>query len=171
MNGFQFKSLFYKIIALALGGLLIVCIAFRLIYYCRSNSLCRQLHDGTYTHTNMGNGLSYPLWFTKTMQVFDWFYPEIPLVVACEEGNYEAVCNLLENGADPNYSIEGYTWTAIEAIYEAPLREGKPLADNRLKIAKKLVEFGATVCQYNDRGNVDSLVWISHAPVFKTVEE
>lgn len=61
----------------------------------------------------MGNGLSYPLWFSKMMQVFDWFYPEIPLVVACDEGNYEAVCDLLENGADPNYSVDGYTWTAI----------------------------------------------------------
>ncbi len=95
--------------------------------------------------------MSYPLWFHYMMLPLmhgEYLSAEIPLVVACWEGNYDAVCDMLNNGADPNYTYKGY-WTAIEATYASPLKHDEELELNRLKIAMKLVEYGADINRYS----------------------
>ena len=116
-----------------------------------SRKACRELHNGTYSGTTIGNGLSYPLWLHYMMLPLmhgDYLTAEIPLVVACWEGNYDAVCDMLNNGADPNYTYKGY-WTAIEATYASPLKHDEKMEQNRLKIAMKLVEYGADIKRYS----------------------
>ncbi len=126
---------------------LVIVAVIRIVRYVRASDVCQAIREGTYTHTTMGDGLSLPVWFAYLMSPithFDFLSPEIPLVVACEEGDYNAVCDLLANGADPNYTISGY-WTAIQATYLAPYRYDEEQERIRLRIAEKLVEYGADV--------------------------
>lgn len=64
----------------------------------------------------------------------------IPLVCACEKGNYKIVEALLKKGADPNIYLNG-NWSAIEATF-------KSSNDDRLEIAELLIEYGADVNLY-----------------------
>ncbi len=148
------KSFFIIVICIFL--VFMVAAELSVIVYCGiksmiANKVCRELHAGTYSGTIIGNGLSYPLWFHYMMLPLmhgDYLTAEIPLVEACWEGNYDAVCDILNNGANPNYTYKGY-WTAIEATYASPLKHDEKLEQNRLKIAKKLVEYGADVKRYS----------------------
>ena len=104
------------------------------------SKLCKQIKNGTYTGTTIGNGVSYPIWLTGiTSRMFE-DSPDIPLVVACQYGNEQAIRDLLENGANPNWSYKG-GFSPIEALYTSPL-VGK---ENRLEMAKLLVAYGADV--------------------------
>ena len=104
------------------------------------SKLCKQIKDGTYTSTTIGNGISYPIWLIGiTSRMFE-DSPDIPLVVACQYGNEQAIRDLLDNGADPNWSYKG-GFSPIEALYTSPLA-GK---ENRLEMAKLLVKHGADV--------------------------
>lgn len=62
-----------------------------------------------------------------------------PLIVACHVGDMEAVKTLLEQGANPN---EVCGFSAIEAVYSSPKKE------NRLDLAKLLIEYQADVTLY-----------------------
>jgi len=65
---------------------------------------------------------------------------KLPLVYACGKHNYEVVEALLKKGADPNKYLEG-GWSPIEATLSTR-------NDNRLEIAKLLIEYGANVNLY-----------------------
>jgi ankyrin repeat protein len=68
---------------------------------------------------------------------------ELPLLSACQEGNYEVAKVLLEKGADPNKFLMG-SWTPIEAVFARH-------QENRYEIAKLLIEYGADVNLHGGR--------------------
>jgi ankyrin repeat protein len=136
---------------LSLTASLVFLFIIPIINHILSLKVCSDLHNGSYSRTMIGNGTSYPIWLSQFLRPLthgDYFDAEIPLVEACWEGNYTAVCDILNNGADPNYSYEGY-WTAIEATYASPIKDGNDFSqNNRLMIAKLLIEKGADVKKY-----------------------
>lgn len=82
------------------------------------------------------NQPSFPMalrWFANMVSAD----ADIPLIVACAEGNSKAVELLLEEGADPNFFLVD-NWSAIEAAFA-----NNHLA--RLEIAKALIDAGANV--------------------------
>ncbi|MBO4309183.1 MAG: ankyrin repeat domain-containing protein [Clostridia bacterium] len=130
----------------ALSALICICVfllSFLVVKVKKYNDvskLCKQIKNGTYTSTTIGNGVSYPIWLIGiTSRTFE-DAPDIPLVVACQYGNEKAIRDLLENGADPNWSYKG-GFSPIEALYTSPF-QGK---ENRLEMAKLLVDYGADV--------------------------
>jgi len=85
------------------------------------------------------NAYSAPLFLLKPMGIFTqgMWRIELPLVYACEKDNLEVVEALLKKGADPNRFVELH-WTPLEAAFVNK-------RDNRLEIAKLLIEYGADV--------------------------
>ena len=85
------------------------------------------------------NKYSLPLFLNRPISVLSqgMWRVEIPLVKACENGNYKIIEALLKKGADPNKYIDG-GWTPIEAVFVKH-------HSNRFEIAKLLIEYGADV--------------------------
>lgn len=69
---------------------------------------------------------------------------ELPLIVACQEGNAEVVKVLLERGADPNKAYKK-GFTAAESVFSAN-------SHNELEILKLLVDYGGDVSK-SESGN------------------
>ena len=65
---------------------------------------------------------------------------DLPLVVACEEGNSEVIEALLQKGADPNQYLDG-NWSPMEALFVRRV-------DDRCKLAEMLMAHGAEVDGY-----------------------
>jgi serine/threonine-protein phosphatase 6 regulatory ankyrin repeat subunit B len=82
------------------------------------------------------NRQTYPDFLnTATIKLFEE-QADRPLIVACRQGDIEAIEILLSKGADPN-EMSGFS--AIEAVYASPKK------DNRLEIAQLLVKHQADV--------------------------
>ena len=113
-----------------LCGILVVCIAIVLV------SFRTQIRYFVLNHT------SYPVCFTEIGIALGDDGPEIRLVEACRNSDVYTVVRLLEAGADPNYSYDGY-YTAIEAVYSNPEILG------RQSMAEVLVRYGADVTKYS----------------------
>ena len=85
------------------------------------------------------NEYSAPLWMRRILNMVEDDL-DLPLVVACREGNVQLVRVLLEHGADPNLYLDG-NWSPMEATFIS----NKP---DRLAIAKLLIQYGADVDTY-----------------------
>jgi len=131
--------------------------------YFEAQKVCRQIREGNYEGTTLGNAITHPIWLNNIIRPFtggDYGMAEIPLVVACYEGNLEAVSDMLANGADPNFTYDG-TFTALEATYIRPLTSNSRLEENRFHITKLLIEHGADIDKSNS---------LSSAPMFAAME-
>ena len=108
--------------------------------YCEATILCNKIRNGEEIDTNFSNGTTAPIFLDTIATIFQIDGPKIPLVEACYYRNVQAVRALLENGADPNFYIDG-RWTALEAtIVNGPAG----IMDERsFEIIKLLVEHGA----------------------------
>lgn len=85
------------------------------------------------------NAYSVPLFFRRPMSIFTQgiYDIKLPLVAACEYGDYEIIESLLKKGTDPNKFLEG-NYSPIEVVFVSE-------HSNRLEIAKLLIEYGADV--------------------------
>lgn len=114
--------------------------------YYQSNSLCNVIRSGNtdkavqkiQTMKNI-NCYAAPLYLDRLYQAVESSI-DLPLIVACEEGDAVVVKALLEKGADPNQYLDG-SWSAFEAAF---VREN----EDRLTIAKELLKHGADINAY-----------------------
>ena len=108
--------------------------------YWEASILCEQIKNGEEIDTNFSNGTTAPIFFDEIASIMQIGGPKIPLVEACYYRNVQAVEVLLENGADPNFYIDG-RWTALEAaIVSSPAGS---MDERNFEIIKLLVEHGA----------------------------
>ena len=127
------------IICIILLSLLIM-VGLNVFQYCEATILCNKIRNGEEIDTNFSNGTTGPLFVDKICVILQVEGVRIPLIEACYYRNIQAVRVLLENGADPNFYIDG-GWTALEAtIVSSPAG----IMDERsFEIIKLLVEHGA----------------------------
>ena len=133
------------VIILVLGSLLVMGV-FQIAPYVQSAKLCRMINAGS-TESAIEyiekvadvNEYSAPLWIRRILNMVEDDI-DLPLVVACKEGNMQVVKALLEHGADPNLYLDG-NWSPMEATFISK----KP---DRLAIAKLLIQYGADVDAY-----------------------
>ena len=111
--------------------------------YFESASLCRYIEKGQTEEVIMKienmedvNCGTAPMFMKSMLNALDYDI-ELPLILACKEGNYQVAEALLKKGADPNKYYEG-GFTAAEALFA-----GNPL--NELEMIKLLVNYGADV--------------------------
>ncbi len=119
--------------------------------YCDINRLCTLINANKTTEakTMIGkiknvNSFTAPLWLRKIYNMFEYDI-DTPLIKACEKGDVEIVSALLDKGADPNLSLEG-GWAPLEVVY---IRN----SENRIAIAKMLLNNGAQVDLYRSHGS------------------
>ena len=125
-----------------------VLVVFSFVYhYIQAQNLCAYLREDntekaleTVDRMRNVNWHTSPLWTEAILNMAETGV-DIPLVVACEEGNYEVVKALLEKGADPNRSFDGHM-SPIEVTYARK-------NENRYEITKLLIEHGADVDKYS----------------------
>ena len=110
--------------------------------YATATKRCSQIKAGENIQTTMGDGVTAPTILHGLFVILQADVVKIPLVEACYYGNVQAVETLLNNGADPNYSIRD-NWTPIEAAMNGTASE-----EDCFKIMKLLVEHGANVDGY-----------------------
>ena len=110
--------------------------------YATATKLCQQIKSGENIQTTMGDGVTAPTILRGLFVILQADVVKIPLVEACYYGNVQAVETLLNNGANPNYSIRD-NWTPIEAAVH-----GRASEEDSTKIIKLLVEYGADVDKY-----------------------
>ena len=120
--------------------LLLIMVGLKVFKYCEATILCNKIRNGEEIDTNFSNGTTGPLFVDKICVILQVEGIRIPLIEACYYRNVQAVRVLLENGADPNFYIDG-DWTALEAaIVSGPAG----IMDERsFEIIKLLVEHGA----------------------------
>lgn len=110
--------------------------------YAKVEKLCREIKAGKTIETSMADGTTAPVFFHNICTIMQSDVVKIPLVEACYWGNVQAVETLLNNGANPNYSLRD-NWTPIEAAVN-----GVASKEDCFTIMKLLVEHGANVDQY-----------------------
>lgn len=138
-------SILLTVIILLLGCLLALGI-FQFTSHAQSAKLCSMIYAGN-TESAIEyiekvadvNEYSAPLWTRRILNMVEVDL-DLPLVVACREGNVQVVRVLLEHGADPNLYLDG-NWSPMEATFIS----NKP---DRLAIAKLLIQYGADVDAY-----------------------
>lgn len=111
--------------------------------YFRSASLCRDIEAGQteeaiikIENMNDVNCGTAPKFMKPMLNVFEHNI-DLPLVVACKNGNYQVAEKLLRKGADPNKYYEG-GFTAVEAVFVSD-------SQNELAMIKLLANYGADV--------------------------
>lgn len=124
------------ILIIVIGGALLI------TKYNRANKLCAQIKNKEIIDTTISNATTAPVFLNHFFTITQLNEVKIPLVEACFYGHEQAVQLLLENGADPNYTISGY-WTPIEAAIS-----GTGSREEKFRIVKILVQYGADVNLY-----------------------
>lgn len=104
--------------------------------------LCDDIRAGKNIETTLSDCTDLPQWLSKLAPFLEWQGPRIPLVEACYYRNVQAVKTLLQNGADPNFYLDGWL-SPIEATYwNGPSGQ----TDERsIEIINLLVKAGADV--------------------------
>lgn len=120
--------------------------------------LCGQIQAGKDIDTDIADATTAPLFIRPLLNLIEADI-DIPLVEACYYNNLQAVEVLLDNGADPNFYLEG-SWSPMEA---AVAWRGKN-SENVLPIMKLLYEHGADIDGYGSYGS--ALDHISSALIF-----
>ena len=140
MNGRKFAV----IIALLLVAVIVVIGAIDCLQYLRTSKICTLIDQGDTTaaiqyinKTPDVNRYTAPVWMRGILSRLFEQDVQLPLVVACENGNLAVVMALLEQGADPNRYLKG-NWSPVEAAIIG--RE-----ETRLDIVKALAANGADV--------------------------
>ena len=125
---------------------LIIWGACSIIPHANSAQLCDLIYQGNtkeaiekINRTKNVNCYTAPLWSRRFYNAVETDI-DLPLVAACEMGNYEVVKALLNKGADPNMYLES-GWSPIEVLF---VRNHK----NRIDIAKELIAHGVDVDGY-----------------------
>ena len=126
--------------------LVLAIVFFNMTAYAQSFKLCNMIKAGGTEHAieyiekvSDVNEYSAPLWIRRILNMLEDDI-DLPLIVACEEGDLQVVKALLEHGADPNHYLDG-SWSPMEATFISK----KP---NRLAIANLLIQYGADVDAY-----------------------
>ena len=138
-------TILLAIVILLLGGLLVIGV-FQLTPHIQSAKLCSMINAGS-TESAIEyiekvadvNEYSAPLWIRRILNMVEDDL-DLPLVIACREGDMQVAKALLEHGADPNLYLDG-NWSPMEATFIS----NKP---DRLAIAKLLIQYGADVDAY-----------------------
>lgn len=110
--------------------------------YHEARIICKKIKAGEDIETNFSNGSTAPIFLDNIAAIMQIDGPKIPLVEACYYRNVQAVEVLLENGADPNYFIEG-RWSPLEAAVVNGL--AGPIDEESFEIVKLLVDNGCDV--------------------------
>lgn len=110
--------------------------------YIQATLLCQRIRSGEDISTSFSNGTTAPVIFDRAAAVLQSEGVQIPLVVACYYRNVQAVETLLENGADPNYFLEGRMSPLEAALWNGP---AGLIDEDSLTIVKRLVEAGCDV--------------------------
>lgn len=68
-----------------------------------------------------------------------------PLIIACFEGDYDAIKFLLDNGADPNQTESEHNLTAIHVLVDGPYKGQTITETQRAELIREMVKKGANV--------------------------
>lgn len=129
-------------------ALLVATVLLFLSGYLRASWLCGEIRKGNEINTSFSNGLTAPRFLDEVASIMQCDGPKIPLVEACYYRNIQAVEVLLENGADPNFFLEGRLSPLEAAVWYGPVDE------TSYKIVKLLVSAGADVDLHASRESV-----------------
>jgi len=110
--------------------------------------LCGQIQAGKDIDTDIADATTAPPFIRPLLNLIEADI-DIPLVEACYYNNLQAVEVLLENGADPNFYLDG-SWSPMEAA--VAWRAGED-PENVLPIMKLLYEHGADIDGYGSYGS------------------
>ena len=132
--------------------------AFKIHSYAEASQLCAQIRAGQEIDTDIADAITAPLFIRPLLTMIEAGI-DIPLVEACYYNNLQAVEVLLDNGADPNFYLDG-GWSPMEATVAW---RGGENAKNVLPMMKLLYEHGADIDGYGSHGS--ALYHISSALV------
>ncbi len=135
------KTSYKKIICILVPLLVVLLLAGVVLRYIYVAGLCDDIRSGKQIDTRIGDAGSAPLWMDGFL-VAVGSGVRIPLVEACRYGNIQAMTVLLDNGADPNFSIDGH-WSPMEAVRQASVD-----SEQKMQMFHLLVEHGADVDHY-----------------------
>ena len=119
--------------------------------YMEVTALCGQIQAGKDIDTDIADAITAPLFIRPLLNLLEADI-DIPLVEACYYNNLQAVEVLLENGADPNFYLDG-GWSPMEAAAISCKRH----PEESLAIMKMLYEHGADIDGYG--GHHSALFW------------
>ena len=120
--------------------------AFKIYSYMEVTALCGQVQAGENIDTDIANATTAPLFIRPLLNMVEADV-DIPLVEACYYKNLQAVEVLLDNGADPNFYLDG-GWSPMEAAAVGCSR----LPEESLTIMKLLYEHGADIDGFGSYG-------------------
>ena len=121
--------------------------AVKIYSYMEVTALCGQIQAGKDIDTDIADATTAPLFIRPLLNLIEADI-DIPLVEACYYNNLQAVEVLLDNGADPNFYLDG-SWSPMEA---AVAWTGGDY-ENVLPIMKLLYEHGADIDGYGSYGS------------------
>ena len=133
---------FKLILAVSLTALAAV----KIYSYMEVTALCGQIQAGENIDTNIANATTAPLFIRPLLNMIEAGI-DIPLVEACYYKNLQAVEVLLDNGADPNFYLDG-GWSPMEAAAVGCSR----YPEESLTIMKLLYEHGADIDGFGSHG-------------------
>ena len=120
--------------------------AVKIYSYMEVTALCGQIQAGENIDTNIANATTAPLFIRPLLNMIEAGI-DIPLVEACYYKNLQAVEVLLDNGADPNFYLDG-GWSPMEAAAVGCSRN----PEESLTIMKLLYEHGADIDGFGSHG-------------------
>jgi hypothetical protein len=115
--------------------------------YMEVTALCGQIQAGKDIDTDIADAITAPLFIRPLLNLIEADI-DIPLVEACYYNNLQAVEVLLENGADPNFYLDG-GWSPMEAAAVGCSRN----PEESLTIMKLLYEHGADIDGFGSYGS------------------
>ncbi len=114
--------------------------------YMEVTALCGQIQAGKDIDTDIANATTAPLFIRPLLNMIEAGI-DIPLVEACYYKNLQAVEVFLDNGADPNFYLDG-GWSPMEAAAVGCSRN----PEESLTIMKLLYEHGADIDGFGGHG-------------------